>query len=333
MTLLGPSCRRLRRAAGVLTTAAVVAGAAVIAASPSVAQEAEGESSPVEAGEAVGTEQVVVGDGHVDIGPRFVDGTWALLVRDDTVDPSVWRHLSDAVLQATDAAVVEVPDDPDFAFLGSPGSSVWLLPQVQQPGIVWPGWNTQDPEVATTIDREVTWTLTGVDGPGEFVLFVNQEFGAPGVVFDSRDPYPQETGIDANTHVHGNWVFTAPGTYLLDIEMAASTLDGEEVSAAGTLRVAVGDATDPQEAFAASEPAADPTPTTGPSDTGTDDAAAAPDGRGERAGKDAAGDGGSGAVPWIAAAALVVLLATPSVFVVAQVRARRRKLAAPSGGG
>jgi putative ABC transporter-associated repeat protein len=247
MTRLGPSSRRLRWATGVLAVTVVVAWAAAVTAPPAVAQEAEGESSPVEAGEAVGTGQVVIGDGHVDIGPRFVDGTWTLLVRDDTVDPSVWRHLSDTVLRATDAAMVQVPDDPDFAFLGSPGSSVWLLPQVQQPGILWPGWNTQDPEVATTIDREVTWTLAGVAGPGDFVLFVNGEFGEPGIVFDSRDPYPQETGIDTNTHAHGNWVFTTPGTYLLDIEMTASTVDGDDVSATGTLRVAIGDATDPQE--------------------------------------------------------------------------------------
>jgi putative ABC transporter-associated repeat protein len=182
-------------------------------------------------------QQVVISNGHVDLGPRFVDGTWTIQLRDDTADPAVWRPLENVVVQATSKAQVAVPADPAYAFLGKPGQQVWVIPQVQQDGIVWPGWNTQDQEVATRVDREVTWSLEGVRGPGAFTLFLNSDFGKPTEVFDSRKPFPQQTGIDVNTHVHGNWTFDAQGTYLLDIAMTAKLTDGQQVTDRRTLRI------------------------------------------------------------------------------------------------
>jgi putative ABC transporter-associated repeat protein len=204
---------------------------------------------------------VVIGDGHIDMGPRFVNGAWTIQIRDDTVEPVAWRDPDDVVLHAVGAAELPIPDDPRFAFLGEPGAPVWLLPQVQKPGILWPGWNTQDPQVATTIRREVTWSLRGVVGPGTFVLFLNENFGKPEVVFDSRKPYPQRTGIDANTHVHGNWVFGKEGTYLLDIEMSAVGNDGRQLTDRATVRVYVGEGN----AASAFDATATPTPTPTPS--------------------------------------------------------------------
>jgi putative ABC transporter-associated repeat protein len=200
------------------------------------------------AGPAAAAERVVIGDGHVDLGPRIVDGRWVLQIRDDTVEPPRWRDLSDVVLQACAAARLEVPDGREFAFLGRPGESVWLLPQVQRDGILWPGWNTQAPEIVDEVVREVTWRLHGVRGPGRFALFSTEDFGAPRVLFSSDRAYPQELGIDVDTHVHGNWAFSAPGTYLLDVEMLATTRGHGDVRARDALRVFVGDER-PEQAF------------------------------------------------------------------------------------
>lgn len=188
----------------------------------------------------------VIADGHVDVGPRFADGRWTIQMRDDTGPRPVWRDLSGTVLHAVDAARLRVPAG--FPFLGRPGARAWVVPQVQRRGVVWPGWNTQDREVARKVVREVTWRLHGVRGPGRFVLFLTDAFGAPRTLFDSARPYPQQIGIDVDTHVHGNWAFTAPGAYELDIEMRARTREGERVSDRGALRFAVG-AGDPAAAF------------------------------------------------------------------------------------
>ncbi|RDI35297.1 putative ABC transporter-associated repeat protein [Lentzea flaviverrucosa] len=200
-------------------------------------------------------ERVVIEDGHVDLGPRFVEGKWTVQLRDDTGDSPQWRALSDVVLHVPDTAKTTVPDDQAYSFLGDRGSGVWVLPQVEQSGVVWPGWNTQDPEVAKTVDREVTWRLHGVRGPGRFALFLTGNFGAPQQIFTSTDSAPQETGVEVGTHVHGNWVFGAPGTYLLDIEMSTRAKDRRELTDRQALRIHVGN-TDPRTAFdvAAAQP-------------------------------------------------------------------------------
>nr|WP_184806425.1 TIGR03773 family transporter-associated surface protein [Kribbella italica] len=226
----------LRSLASALTVVPLLAGSVLVTA-PASAQE----SSPAGSGTAAADGRVISA-GHVDLGPRFVDGRWTVQLRDDTVDPAVWRPLDQVVLQAPAAAQVTVPTDPAYSFLGKPQQKVWVIPQVQRDGVVWPGWNTQDPEIEQRVDREVTWSLEGVRGPGAFTLFLNSDFGQPTTVFDSRKPLPQASGIDVGTHVHGNWTFDTAGLYQLDVAMTARLKDGSEVTDRRTLRLYAGDA-------------------------------------------------------------------------------------------
>ncbi|NEA17067.1 TIGR03773 family transporter-associated surface protein [Streptomyces halstedii] len=240
---------RIRRAAASAAALALTLG-------PAVPAHADGTPAPGAgsgAAPATGTGRTVIGDGHIDMGPRFDHGTWTVQIRDDTTRPATWRDTSDVVLQVKDTARIEVPDSEEFGFLGDPGDEVWLLPQVQQDGVLWPGWNSQEPQVAANVEREVTWRLTGVEGPGDFVLFLNGSFGTPKVLFDSTKEFPQETGIEVNSHVHGNWAFTAPGTYLLDVRMSAVTKDGRSHDSRRTLQFSVGPQP-PRKAFAARAP-------------------------------------------------------------------------------
>ncbi|MGY6501136.1 MAG: TIGR03773 family transporter-associated surface protein [Acidimicrobiales bacterium] len=207
------------------------------AADPGVAS---GGIRPAQAGQ-----RVIIADGHVDIGPRIVDGHWRVQMKDDTVTPYVWRNLSDVVLHATDASLTQVPDRPAYAFLGAPGTPYYVLPQAQRPGVVWPGWNSQDPSVIDAVPGSVTWRLRGVDGPGRFVIYMTDSFGDTEVLFDSSGPMPQDLIIPRNSHVHGNWAFGASGTYRLTVEMRATAAGGETLSDTRVLSVAVGSGTDP----------------------------------------------------------------------------------------
>jgi putative ABC transporter-associated repeat protein len=147
-----------------------------------------------------------------------------------------------------DKAKIKVPSGSDYTFLGPAGSDVWLLPQAQQSGIVWPGWNTQDPSVVNGTNGNVTWRLTSVNGPGEYKLFLTGSFGKPEVLFDSAKSLPQQMAIPPNTHAHGNWAFTKPGVYRLGVQMTATTKAGRSVTDTRTLNVAVGPV-DPNTAF------------------------------------------------------------------------------------
>ncbi|MFD4790257.1 TIGR03773 family transporter-associated surface protein [Streptomyces sp. NPDC058459] len=232
----------LLAAAALLATTGTPAAVAAPTASPTPGVESDAAAE-------TGRGRTVIGDGHIDMGPRFDHGRWTVQIRDDTGEEPVWRDTEDVVLQVKDRAEAEVPKDSAFGFLGEPGQHVWLLPQAQQEGVLWPGWNSQEPGVASTVDREVTWQLLDVKGPGDFVLFLNGSFGTPTVVFDAREKLPQETGIEVNSHVHGNWAFTRTGTYLLRVRMSAKTKDGADHTDTRTLRFSVGPQ-DPRRAFA-----------------------------------------------------------------------------------
>jgi surface-anchored protein len=198
-------------------------------------------------GAQAGTSCEIIADGHIDIGPRFVDGAWTAQLRDDRAAESVWRELDDVVLQVPDTALFPIPEG-DFDFLGETGQEIYMLPQVQASGIVWPGWNTQDPSVIEGVPGAVEWNLAKVDGPGEFTIFLTGTFGGAEVLFDSSEALPQTVSIPRNTHAHGNWTFSEPGVYRLTVEFTATTGDGETVTAARDIQLAVGAAVDPDEA-------------------------------------------------------------------------------------
>jgi putative ABC transporter-associated repeat protein len=258
--------RILTLSAAVLLASLVPAGAAAQGQPP----PSDSLNQRIEGDQRIADGRAVLSQGHVDIGPRFVKGEWSLMVHDDSVDPSVWRHLDQTVFQVSDKAVLRVPADPGYSFIGEPGTPVHVVPQVQNPDVAWVGWNTQDPEVMETIDGGVTLTLTGVDGPGELFVYLQAgNFGAADVLWDSTKDGSQDLWVDVNTHTHANWVFTKPGVYLVQTEVKADLVDGRKVTDTATLRFAVGDATDVQAAFTAQAVAPMPRAANNPAAAGT----------------------------------------------------------------
>jgi surface-anchored protein len=226
------------------------------ASAPATATEpTPGLSQSIAADQPLTTGRAELSAGHVDIGPRYVDDRWTLLIHDGTQARPVWRNPDETVLRVSDAALQTVPDDPAYAFLGvDAGKRVYVVPQVQNPDVVWLGWNTQDPMVMRSIDRGVTLTLLGVRGPGTLTTYLQSgNFAAPQPLWHSAEPKAQPFWVEVNTHTHANWVFTAPGVYLIAVRASADLVGGETVTATRTLRFAVGDATSADEAYAAAD--------------------------------------------------------------------------------
>ena len=195
--------------------------------------------------------------GHVDLGPRLIDGQWRAGLRHDAETGAVWRDPNQTVLRVGDAAIMTAPDSADYPFLADvAGKPVYVVPQTQNPSVVWLGWNTQDPAVTATIDRGLTMRVGPVSGPGRAWLFLQSgTFGKPLLLADSGAA-PGDVWIDSGTHVHANWAFSAPGTYTATVTFLGTTTTGEAVSASTTLRFAVGDAASASEALAMAAPAA-----------------------------------------------------------------------------
>lgn len=200
----------------------------------------------------------VISTGHVDMGPRFDNGKWRFLIADDAHKAdanavSVWRYPAETVLQVADQAQLKIPDDKNYSFIGAqPGSTAWVIPETQNPNVVWAGWNTQDPTVMAKLDRGATLTVSGIQGPGNLVVYLQSgSFGQPQVLWDSRKNAQQPIWVDTNTHTHANWVFTKAGVYMMRITAAANLKDGTKVSDTEYIRFAVGSQTSTDSAFSA----------------------------------------------------------------------------------
>ncbi|WP_075726242.1 choice-of-anchor M domain-containing protein [Corynebacterium aquilae] len=229
--------------------AAIGAASALTLSSPVVVQAQTDPAlvQTVDANEQIAAagNPVAVVAGHFDFGPVVSEGKSQILIRDDSVHPPVWRHPNDTVFVLGDEAKQTLPGGGDYGFVAAPaGAEVWAIPQNQIADVPWLGWNTQAPSFLETNPQGLTLTVDHHTGPGAFSLFVQSGgFAAPQALVDATKPLPQNMWIEPNTHVHANWVFTEPGSHVLDITATPNNADGssgEPIHA--TLRFAVGGA-------------------------------------------------------------------------------------------
>ena len=245
---------------GMSVLAVIVSAFLVIVGAPSSVADPSPDpdlAQSVAAHEEWSNEASEISVGHVDLGPRLIDGQWRAGLRHDAESGAVWRDPNQTVLRVNDAAIMTAPDSADYPFLADvAGKPVYVVPQTQNPSVVWLGWNTQDPAVTATIDRGLTMRVGPVSGPGRAWLFLQSgTFGKPLLLADSGAA-PGDVWIDSGTHVHANWAFSAPGTYTATVTFLGTTTAGEAVAASTTLRFAVGDAASASEALAMAAPAA-----------------------------------------------------------------------------
>ncbi|CAL9641054.1 TIGR03773 family transporter-associated surface protein [Streptomyces sp. enrichment culture] len=191
----------------------------------------------------VRTEKVVIDDGHVDaVAGKMVNGTLRTLFKDSR-DPSgiVWREPSSVVMHVKPQAKQQVPTGGSYSFLGRAGTDFWLIPQVQQQGVVWAGWNTED-LTAKDLKGPVDLALTKVSGPGTLAVWETAGLGTPEVVYNSEDGLPDGQKVDLGVHAHANWAFSKEGTYKVTFRLRGTLASsGRTASDTRTYTFAVGD--------------------------------------------------------------------------------------------
>lgn len=313
---------------GMSVFALIVSAFLVIAGAPSSFADPSPDpdlAQSVAAHEEWSNEASEISVGHVDLGPRLIDGQWRAGLRHDAESGAVWRDPNQTVLRVSDAAVMTAPDSADYPFLADvAGKPVYVVPQTQNPGVVWLGWNTQDPAVTATIDRGLTMRVGPVSGPGRAWLFLQSgTFGKPLLLADSGAA-PGDVWIDSGTHVHANWAFSAPGTYTATVTFLGTTTAGEAVSASTTLRFAVGDAASASEALAMAAPAAADAASAGAS-ASSSGAAPAASGAADPASSSSASGVSSGGLPDWAFLAIIAVAAASLLVIGALVVARSRR--------
>lgn len=156
--------------------------------------------------------------GHTDVGINYEDGNWDLHVHSESLEQEfapeeVW-------LKVASSARTAVSTNSAFHFLGAPGSAVWMLPSSHRDDLLFLGLGTEEMAEGLFQKNQVNLALKSVEGPGFFSAYQLDAFGAPIILFNSRD------GLDANDsralttggHAHLNWVFTAPGQYRIGLQ-------------------------------------------------------------------------------------------------------------------
>ena len=325
-----PGASRLSRL-GMSVFALIVSALLVIAGAPSSFADPSPDpdlAQSVAAHEEWSNEASEIAVGHVDLGPRLIDGQWRAGLRHDAESGAVWRDPNQTVLRVSDAAIMTAPDSADYPFLADvAGKPVYVVPQTQNPGVVWLGWNTQDPAVTATIDRGLTMRVGPVSGPGRAWLFLQSgTFGKPLLLADSGAA-PGDVWIDSGTHVHANWAFSAPGTYTATVTFLGTTTAGEAVAASTTLRFAVGDAASASEALAMAAPAAAPADGASASSASSSGAAPAASGAADPAGSSSSGAASGGLPDWAFLAIIAVAVASLLVIGALVVARSRRSCA------
>jgi surface-anchored protein len=166
---------------------------------------------------------VVIGAGHVDVvDVEYADGALEIGVHDETVEPDVEREPSDVVLVVRRQARATVPDDPRYAFLGTPGSPVWILPEIQNESLLWPGLSAEEIDGGVFRDDTVALGVEQVRGAGNVALYTEDAVGAPSVLVDSGDGLPDSLRLTVGGHLHANWAFDRPGGYELQVRATAT---------------------------------------------------------------------------------------------------------------
>ncbi len=171
---------------------------------------------------------VEIARGHLDVRLTQQNAaagiTYGLAVKDDSLTAartSVLRTLSSTTLAVAPNARFVRPSslsDPSYDVLGPVGSATYVLPETQNSDIVWPGLSTEGIDYATLPDgADLTLHLAEAPEGARVAFFQGGAFGSAAKVhFDSTKADGVVHTTEA-THMHGNWVFSAPGTYRIEV--------------------------------------------------------------------------------------------------------------------
>lgn len=174
--------------------------------------------------------EVILSTEHVDVGIAYEDGAWDLHVHDEDNDAEY--EPGAALLHVGAAALLVRPEGGELDFIGvGAGETFYLLPQSQNPELLYLGVAAEEVEPGTFADGRVRLSLKAVNGPGEFSLWRATDDG-PEVLMATSDGITAEDFVLVleGGHEDLNWGFTAQGRYEVTFEAVATLPDGTVIS-------------------------------------------------------------------------------------------------------
>ena len=195
---------------------------------PAPAPDNGGNDATPDPASSLLSDPVEIARGHLDVRLTQASGegglTYGLAVKDDSLTnarTSVLRTVGSTTLAVAPNARFVRPaslSDPSYDVLGPVGTATYVLPETQNSDIVWPGLSTEGIDYAALPDgADLTLHLAQAPEGARVAFFQGGTFGAGAKVhFDSSKGDGVVHTTEA-THMHGNWVFSAPGTYRIEV--------------------------------------------------------------------------------------------------------------------
>jgi surface-anchored protein len=203
----------MKRRSRLLSATAAVIAALVVAAPATAAPAATGDVRPYAIVES--------GEYHLDV--DFSGGAL-------TLDLKQWTGSDDlspasALLRLLPSSARTVPSGSQWACLGPAGATVYIAPQVQDPNLLWLGWNAVDVPAA---QGPVRMELVGFEGPpgSWFTIYNTQALGTPSFKINTYGGFGcpvsvWPSGLTAGWYGVANWAFSHQGNYSLKFRATA----------------------------------------------------------------------------------------------------------------
>ena len=165
---------------------------------------------------AASSSAAVLRSGHADVGIAYEENKLFPHIHDEVND--VEYAPGSASFLVKYAARVTIPTDSAYNFLRPGGeTNAWILPQVQNPDLLFLGFGAEEIETGVLANDQVTVRLSSIVAPagGFFSLYTVDEFNAPIVRMNTGDGISAADSfvLPAGGHQHFNWSFTQPGDY------------------------------------------------------------------------------------------------------------------------
>ena len=195
---------------------------------PAPAPDNGGNDATPDPASSLLSDPVEIARGHLDVRLTQASGegglTYGLAVKDDSLTnarTSVLRTVGSTTLTVAPNARFVRPaslSDASYDVLGPVGTATYVLPETQNSDIVWPGLSTEGIDYAALPEgADLTLHLAQAPEGARVAFFQGGTFGAGAKVhFDSSKGDGLVHTTEA-THMHGNWVFSAPGTYRIEV--------------------------------------------------------------------------------------------------------------------
>jgi hypothetical protein len=184
---------------------------------------------PVSPAESLPPSRVAFTNEHIDLRITYTPGEAQplnLVIRNS--DLGVNLPANEVVLVAAEPARLELP--PGFDVFGMAGDPFWILPQSQDPLLLYLGFSAEGLPQGI-FEPRFDIQLVRLDGPGHFFVWQANSFGEIDMRMNSRDGIGIEDRVRPmlGGHDHYNFGFTAGGLYSATFQAIARGLGSDVV--------------------------------------------------------------------------------------------------------